>query len=229
MRNILVALGFAAAVVAGTPAHAVVSITTYTNAFGPGGGPMETFDTMTTGLAPTSSLAFDGATYSGSGIVYNSSSANVASQPYILSPAGFDTTNFVAVTGTETISFNDFHTKFGLYWGSSDGYNTITFLNLGSVVGSYTPGSPGFPLTGDGCQTCSTTNGYILWSGLGQFNQVVLSSTSPAFEFDNLLIDNTIGTAPVPEASTWMMMILGFFGVGLMAYRRKGRVEFRFA
>jgi hypothetical protein len=26
----------------------------------------------------------------------------------------------------------------------------------------------------------------------------------------------------VPEASTWAMMILGFFGVGFMAYRRKG-------
>ncbi len=25
----------------------------------------------------------------------------------------------------------------------------------------------------------------------------------------------------VPEASTWAMMILGFFGVGFMAYRRK--------
>jgi hypothetical protein len=27
----------------------------------------------------------------------------------------------------------------------------------------------------------------------------------------------------VPEASTWAMMILGFFGVGFMAYRRKGQ------
>jgi hypothetical protein len=28
-------------------------------------------------------------------------------------------------------------------------------------------------------------------------------------------------TAPVPEASTWAMMVLGFAGVGFMAYRRK--------
>ena len=26
---------------------------------------------------------------------------------------------------------------------------------------------------------------------------------------------------PVPEPSTWAMMILGFFGLGFMAYRRK--------
>jgi hypothetical protein len=35
--------------------------------------------------------------------------------------------------------------------------------------------------------------------------------------------------APVPEPSTWAMMILGFMGVGFMAYRRKGRSTFRLA
>ena len=33
----------------------------------------------------------------------------------------------------------------------------------------------------------------------------------------------------VPEASTWAMMILGFVGVGFMAYRRKNSAAFRFA
>lgn len=33
--------------------------------------------------------------------------------------------------------------------------------------------------------------------------------------------DGTFVVAAVPEPSTWAMMILGFFGVGLMAYRRK--------
>jgi hypothetical protein len=36
--------------------------------------------------------------------------------------------------------------------------------------------------------------------------------------------------AAVPEPSTWAMMILGFFGVGFMAYRRKGaRPQLRLA
>lgn len=35
--------------------------------------------------------------------------------------------------------------------------------------------------------------------------------------------------AAVPEASTWAMMILGFAGVGFMAYRRKGRPALRLA
>ncbi len=38
----------------------------------------------------------------------------------------------------------------------------------------------------------------------------------------------TISTA-VPEPSTWAMMILGFMGVGFMAYRRRGQPSFRLA
>lgn len=38
--------------------------------------------------------------------------------------------------------------------------------------------------------------------------------------FDNVSLDVT---AAVPEPSTWAMMILGFAGVGFMAYRRKSK------
>jgi hypothetical protein len=36
-------------------------------------------------------------------------------------------------------------------------------------------------------------------------------------------------TPSVPESSTWAMIILGFAGVGFMAYRRKSKPSFRFA
>jgi PEP-CTERM motif len=36
-------------------------------------------------------------------------------------------------------------------------------------------------------------------------------------------------TTDVPEPSTWAMMILGFFGVGFMAYRRKSQMSLRLA
>ena len=36
-------------------------------------------------------------------------------------------------------------------------------------------------------------------------------------------------TTAVPEPSTWAMMILGFAGIGFMAYRRKPRSSFRLA
>jgi hypothetical protein len=49
---------------------------------------------------------------------------------------------------------------------------------------------------------------------------------SATFQFDAQItssIDNIIATPAVPEPSTWAMMILGFCGVGFMAYRRKAK------
>jgi len=63
-------------------------------------------------------------------------------------------------------------------------------------------------------------------AGTGQFiDTVSISVTSPnefrfarQFDFGNGLAP---AVAAVPEASTWAMMILGFAGVGFMAYRRR--------
>jgi len=48
---------------------------------------------------------------------------------------------------------------------------------------------------------------------------------SPSALFDHDATGNQIiaTVAPVPEPSTWAMMILGFVGVGVMAYRRKSK------
>jgi hypothetical protein len=46
-----------------------------------------------------------------------------------------------------------------------------------------------------------------------------------SFELDYVAGNGTpsiLQVTAVPEASTWAMMVLGFFGVGFMAYRRKG-------
>ena len=43
------------------------------------------------------------------------------------------------------------------------------------------------------------------------------------------MIDDVTVTTGVPELSTWAMMILGFFGVGFLAYRPKTRQSFRLA
>jgi hypothetical protein len=47
---------------------------------------------------------------------------------------------------------------------------------------------------------------------------------------DNSIFAGTVAISAVPEPSTWAMMILGFLGVGFMAYRRKGvRPQLRLA
>jgi hypothetical protein len=40
---------------------------------------------------------------------------------------------------------------------------------------------------------------------------------------DSFALDNLVVASAVPEPSTWAMMILGFAGVGFMAYRRKSK------
>jgi PEP-CTERM motif-containing protein len=64
------------------------------------------------------------------------------------------------------------------------------------------------------------------------------SFSLPANEFKDVISavapnDNGFGeftvTAAVPEPSTWAMMILGFCGLGFMAYRRKSAPTFRLA
>jgi hypothetical protein len=49
---------------------------------------------------------------------------------------------------------------------------------------------------------------------------------SGPFYYDTTGISATL-TTPVPEASTWAMMILGFFGVGFLAYRRNNNSALR--
>jgi len=46
-------------------------------------------------------------------------------------------------------------------------------------------------------------------------------------DFINVLFSNTTYTTAVPEPATWAMMVLGFMGVGFMAYRRRGQPSLR--
>jgi hypothetical protein len=97
-----------------------------------------------------------------------------------------------------------------------------------------------------------TTNTALQFSGanlfgtLGPFSGAAYSATAidtltPAVNPFSLTIGvaitrDTAGTSTgdfnmsaVPEPSTWAMMVLGFVGVGFMAYRRRSKSKFRWA
>jgi PEP-CTERM motif len=164
----------------------------------------------------------NGATFSGTGLVVNNAGGD--SQGVYAFPA-FDNTNYMAVMAdkSETIAYSSAQKSFGLYWGSIDTYNTIAFFNGATQVASYNGGSLGLTVSPFGDQNASSSNQYVTFSNL-IFDSVVLGSIGKnSFEFDNVT-----SVAAVPEPSTWAMMILGFMGVGFMAYRRKG-TSFRLA
>ncbi len=140
-------------------------------------------------------------------------------------PAG-DTTNYLTTgfdgvggTKTETLVLGQTYTHFGLYWGSIDSYNTLLFYQGAALVGTFTGSDVPSPANGN--QTDDPTNRYVNFSGA--FDSVVFQTGSPAFEVDNIALGGPSRVGGVPEPSTWAMMILGFFGVGFMAYRRSGR------
>ena len=178
-----------------------------------GGDNLVTFDRLAATAYGSTAVAGQfqggGATFSGSGLIMRNGldgslpALGLYAEPY------HDTSNYLAVlgNGSETVSFASTRSSFGLYWGSIDTYNSIAFYNNGHVITSYS-GSDLAPLLpipfGD--QANDGSNRYIRFGGIGSFDTVVLDSGGNSFELDNI-------TSSIPEASTWMMMLVGFAGL----------------
>src|SRR6185503_15621614 len=94
-------------------------------------------------------------------------------------------------------------------WGSIDSYNTLV---LHSSTGDVTivPGTASFPNLANGDQVAAGTNGLFMVTGTGDqtFTGMTLTSGQNSFEIDNLAV-------PVPEPSTWMLMIMGVGAIGM--------------
>lgn len=147
-------------------------------------------------------------------IVLGSQSGRYA-QPYGTSTKYLTVPNPYA-SGYATFALGTQADYFGLYWGSIDSYNTISFYRAGSRVALYT----GTDLVGqfaNGNQLSYTSNRYInFYFGSDTFDTVLLRSSNYAFESDN----HSFRSASVPEPGTLALLGLGLLGVGLG--RRRG-------
>jgi hypothetical protein len=166
--------------------------------------------------ASSGSFVDGSATFSGTGVVMNN--GGQGSDGLYATPFG-DATNYMAVLGggSEAISYSSAMNSFGLYWGSVDTYNSLTFYKGNILVETITGFDVAPPMNANGGQTDYASNGYVLISALPQFDRVVATSSSNSFEFDNV---DAGGTSPVPEPSTWAMILIGFAGLGYASFRR---------
>ncbi len=109
---------------------------------------------------------------------------------------------------------------FGLFWGSIDNYNFISFYRDNNLVASYS-GSDIVGQFADGNQLSYSTNRYINFDfGSDAYDTVTLTSTGFAFESDNHAFRKLI---MVTEPTTALLFLLGL--VGLALARRQVRIS----
>jgi hypothetical protein len=135
---------------------------------------------------------------------------------------GPTSTDYIALLsgGTKTITFSQPVTDVFVALDSWDG-NVVTFSAAGTIVsqgqgywgiGTFQPSSDNKTFIGIDRQP----NGVLEFQGT--FNTLTFTDLSESWH------GLTVGIASgVPEPSTWAMMILGFVGLGFMAYRRKSQ------
>ena len=139
---------------------------------------------------------------------------------------GADTGNLAGLgTCTGCVTMNNFtsaSTNFLVYTASNNGLTTT--LTLNSAVFTETANNlGGFNLDVKGTGTATLTG---FDPTFGNFDLTTQSASGGG----TFTFSSTTVVAPVPEPSTWAMMILGFVGVGFMAYRRKDKLAgFRLA
>jgi hypothetical protein len=133
----------------------------------------------------------------------------------------------ITTPGVLTVSFS-FSEALRAFTTSSNEFaeanlaNTLTVENnLGAILFTSSPNSVNL--------SCSSANGSPNCSNISSGTLSVTTETLAAgtytLGFRSTSQVNVAGVEPaVPEPSTWAMMILGFAGVGFMAYRRKNKM-----
>jgi len=116
--------------------------------------------------------------------------------------------------------------------GGANKYSSLSFT-MGSTTGTehWEVWGSNRPTSGLTEVTNGTTEGSFSLPSTYEYYFFGLD-TNDTHWGDNVLLASLKGTptnltTPVPESSTWAMLILGFFGIGFVSYRQKGKPALR--
>ncbi len=158
------------------------------------------------------------ANYTGAGSVLNYSVSGGSA-----APSG-DTTYYYSVaypessgTGTFQANAGQAYDYFGLYWGSMDDYNTLSFYSSGSLLATYTGADVIASGTALGDQLSPGSNRYVNFFFDTTFDRIDFTTTGYAFETDNHAFARTTS---VPEPATLGLLGLGLLGARIARRRR---------
>lgn len=173
---------------------------------------------LNNGFPISGNATFSG--YNASSLVTGGKSGNYGnpagdnSQYMTITPVGSKANG---ATGSVSINFAKAINYFGMYWGSADNYNNISFYNGANLLKSF--GGGDLVKSPNGSWTNASTNFFgNFFADPGQnFTSVKLVATGIAFESDNYAYKEAV--SDVPEPATILGTII--FGACVAARKRK--------